>query len=148
MNSKGFTMIELLGVIVILSIIMLIAIPSVSSTLERSKKDTYIADARKMAALVQTEIRKGKIAKPTGELVVKLGNLGTDQILKDPDGYNYDIDKSYVKIRVENGYVVYRVQLLTSPKNNGKYRGIRETDVDNLESNDRYKQYVNNISLS
>ena len=148
MNSKGFTMIELLGVIVILSIIMLIAIPSVSSTLERSKKDTYIADARKMAALVQTEIRKGKIAKPTGELVVKLGNLGTDQILKDPDGYNYDTDKSYVKIRVENGYVVYRVQLLTSPKNNGKYRGIRETDVDNLESNDRYKQYVNNISLS
>mgnify|MGYP004650383769 CR=1 FL=1 len=37
MNRKGFTLIELLGVIVILVTILLVAIPSVSSTLERKK---------------------------------------------------------------------------------------------------------------
>ena len=36
MNKRGFILIELLGVIVILSIIMVIAIPNITSTLERS----------------------------------------------------------------------------------------------------------------
>lgn len=37
MNNKGFTLIELLGVIVILVTILLVAIPSINSTLERKK---------------------------------------------------------------------------------------------------------------
>lgn len=42
MNNKGFTLIELLGVLVILTTILLIAIPSVSSTLERKKEKDII----------------------------------------------------------------------------------------------------------
>ena len=37
MNRKGFTLIELLAVLVILVVIMAIAIPSVTSAIERSK---------------------------------------------------------------------------------------------------------------
>ena len=37
MNRKGFTLIELLAVLVILVVIMAIAIPSVTSSIERSK---------------------------------------------------------------------------------------------------------------
>lgn len=37
MNNKGFTLIELLGVLVILVVIMSIAIPSITSSVERSK---------------------------------------------------------------------------------------------------------------
>ena len=37
MNRKGFTLIELLAVLVILAVIMTIAIPSVTSSIERSK---------------------------------------------------------------------------------------------------------------
>lgn len=36
-NNKGFTLVELLGVIVVLVAILLIAIPNISSTLERNK---------------------------------------------------------------------------------------------------------------
>ena len=36
-NSKGFTLIELLAALVILTAIMSIAIPSISSSLERTK---------------------------------------------------------------------------------------------------------------
>ena len=36
-NKKGFTLIELLVVIVILVVIMAVAIPSVTSSIERSK---------------------------------------------------------------------------------------------------------------
>ena len=52
MNKKGFTLIELLGVIIILSIIMLIAIPNVTSVLEKNKRENYIADAKKMISQV------------------------------------------------------------------------------------------------
>ena len=42
MNRKGFTLIELLAVLVILVVIMAIAIPSVTSSIERSKdKENY-----------------------------------------------------------------------------------------------------------
>ena len=53
MNKKGFTLIELLGVIIILSIIMLIAIPNVTSVLEKNKRENYIADAKKRCAVVR-----------------------------------------------------------------------------------------------
>lgn len=37
MNNKGFTLVELLAVLIILTVIMGIAIPSISSSLERTK---------------------------------------------------------------------------------------------------------------
>lgn len=40
-NSKGFTLIELLAVITILGILMLVAIPAVSRTIENTRRDTY-----------------------------------------------------------------------------------------------------------
>lgn len=40
-NSKGFTLIELLAVITILGILMLVAIPAVSRTIENSRRDTF-----------------------------------------------------------------------------------------------------------
>ena len=40
-NSKGFTLIELLAVITIMGILMMVAIPSVSRTIENSRRDTF-----------------------------------------------------------------------------------------------------------
>lgn len=41
MNSKGFTLIELLAVITIMGILMMVAIPAVSRTIENSRRDTF-----------------------------------------------------------------------------------------------------------
>jgi prepilin-type N-terminal cleavage/methylation domain-containing protein len=41
-KNKGFTLIEIIAVIIILGIIMIIAIPNISSYIASSKKDTYI----------------------------------------------------------------------------------------------------------
>ena len=41
-NSKGFTLVELLAVIVIMGILMMVAIPAVTRTIENSRKDTFI----------------------------------------------------------------------------------------------------------
>lgn len=46
LNKKGFTLVELLVVIVILVVIMSIAIPSITSSLERSKQKEYDAKVK------------------------------------------------------------------------------------------------------
>ena len=40
-NSKGFTLIELLAVITIMGILMMVAIPAVSRTIDNSRRDTF-----------------------------------------------------------------------------------------------------------
>lgn len=154
MNKKGFTLVELLGVIVILSIIMLIAIPNITSVLDRTKKDNYIADCKKMVSLAQYKLRNGDFEKPNvanASTIITLDDLDTDDIVRDTDGYLYDLNLSNVKVVNENGFLVYYVQLLApnkepkeiTPENGGKksYRGIVRTNSDELDGDNRYQLY-------
>lgn len=47
LNNKGFTLIELLAVITIMGILMLVAIPSISRTIENARRDTFAETAGK-----------------------------------------------------------------------------------------------------
>ena len=148
MNRKGFTLVELLGVVVILSIIMLIAIPNITSTLDRNKKDSYIADAKKFVSIVEYEIRKGNVERPVDETPVKvtLDSLKTSDVEKDPDGNLYDTTNSYVTISKINKELVFQVQLVVK-KSDGKYKGLILVPVDNLEGDTRYDNYRGSIDL-
>ena len=46
-NKKGFTLVELLAVIVVLAIIMIIAIPNVTEAMNNSKKSSLVLEAKK-----------------------------------------------------------------------------------------------------
>lgn len=125
MNKRGFTLVELLGVIVILSIIMLIAIPNVTSVLEKSKRSTYLADAKKLISQVEYEISNNTIEKPNSAeiLRIRLSYVGTSDVSKDPDGNPYDKNNSYVIVIRKDNYLEYYVNLVTIV--NGKNNGIR-----------------------
>ena len=69
MNSKkGFTLVELLAVIVIMGILMMVAIPSISRVIENSRKDTFVdiaksyADAAKTLLTADTLTCEGTVA--------------------------------------------------------------------------------------
>lgn len=129
MKSKGFTLIELLGVIIILSLIMLIAIPNITSTLDRSKKEQYLVDARKFVSLVEYELRSGNMDKPNVDNILKitLGYLQTNDIKSDPENKEYDLNKSYVIVARKDKLLKYYVNLVTT-----EGKGIKLVDSDKL----------------
>ena len=54
-NTKGFTLIELLAVITIMGILMLVAIPTISRTIENSRKDMFIDTAKQYTQAAKTQ---------------------------------------------------------------------------------------------
>lgn len=146
MNNKAFTLVELLGVIIILAIIMIIAVPNVTSVLERTKMDNYIADAKKLVSLVEYNLSSGDLEKPTSQELLKitLSWLNTNDVTTDPDGNQYDKKNSYVVIVRDNGYLEYYVNLVAVDEDNNT-RGIKLVNVEELDKDDRYKKIENNI---
>ena len=61
MNSKGFTLIELLAVITIMGILMLVAIPAVSRTIENSRRDTYMDTAKTYVNAIKNAVASDEI---------------------------------------------------------------------------------------
>ena len=59
-NQKGFTLIELLAVIIILSIILLIAVPSVTQSINNTRKKTFVDNAKSILKSAIVEVNSGK----------------------------------------------------------------------------------------
>ncbi len=147
MNKKGFTLVELLGVVVILSIIMLIAIPNVTSVLEKNKRDTYIADAKKLISQAKYEINNSNIEKPnsTQILKIRLSYIGTSEVSKDPDGNQYDLNNSYVIVVRKDGYLRYYVNLVTTI--DGKNKGICLASEEELQDDQKLTKVQQGFSI-
>ena len=66
LNKKGFTLVELLVVIVILGVIMSIAIPSITSSIERSKdkQKTQIIKLIESAGELYVDKHKNTVTPP------------------------------------------------------------------------------------
>ena len=64
LNKRGFTLIELLAVLVILVVIMAIAIPSVTSSIERSKQKEYDAKVKLIVSAAELYFDKHRNTYP------------------------------------------------------------------------------------
>jgi type IV pilus assembly protein PilA len=58
-NRKGFTLVELMVVVVIIGILVAIAIPVYTSTQDAAKKSACLANLRSMDGLIQTAAASG-----------------------------------------------------------------------------------------
>jgi len=66
-NKKGFTLIEILAVIIILGILLLIAIPSISKYIENSRKNTYINSVKSMVNAVSAAVNAMELPYSLGK---------------------------------------------------------------------------------
>ncbi len=166
-NEKGFTLIELIAVVVILAVIMLIAVPNVVSTINKNKKESFIEDAKKFKAAVEAKITTDtSIEYPNTEsvLVFTLKQVGKNELNESPYGTKYAEDASWVAVAKESKTVtstesngvqtktynqlVYYVHLVTCTTSNcddsdydARY-GINFDPLDNIGTSDRYNMVV------
>ncbi len=105
MKNKGFTLVELLAVIVVLAVILAIAIPSVLNIIEQSRKDVFTKSEDMLANAAKTYLTSNNSLLPTniGESsVIYLTTLVNEKIIesiKDPrDNSECNKDNSVVKI--------------------------------------------------
>lgn len=152
MNKRGFTLIELLASIIILSIIMLIAVPSTLNILDRSRKQQYLSDAKKMLTLAEGYIRSHEeieYPKDNEVLVLKINTINDGSLVEDPEGNPYS-DESFVTVSKKNDGLnfkyEYKVHLLGVKGTNT--RGVNLANISDLSGNERYKKVEKGASLT
>ena len=95
-NKKGFTLAELLIVVAIIAVLVLIAIPVFTASLNKSKGATDEANARSLyAALTAEYLADGTYTAPTGAVTV-----GTAFTLKDKDGNEYAFSDQVTELKI------------------------------------------------
>lgn len=116
LNRKGFTLVELLVVLVILVVIMAIAIPSVTSSMERSKQKQYDSkiELLESAAEIYVDRHKNSVGSNCIITVEDLvcDNLVTKEQAKDPFNEKETIDGYYSCMNNKwddsvNGYTIF-----------------------------------------
>ncbi len=136
MNKKGFTLIELIAVVVIMSIIAIIATPNIINMIDKGKKDQYVSNAKEFISKATYMYKQDKYRDDTTYFIgndsgyrIKLGKIEgvKSEDLTDPYGFKYDTNNSYIEFE--------------EPSINSE--GVQERQVNiHLESNDGSKCYV------
>lgn len=136
MKKKGFTLVELLAVIVILAIVMIIAIPQILDAIERAEIESFRESVELMVHTAQVQYNADEVqgrAKPIPEegLVYEYAAEGKDTVQTqesiDEAGYlNFKGDKprSGTITLAQNKKV--EVNKVTSKMHNGKYCAIKD----------------------
>lgn len=111
-KKKGFTLVELLGVIVILAIISAVTVPTVLTSMNRSKEKAFNASIKAIQKYIDNQVENCKMENKSMEYEESLFEEGTCNLLYNDDetknriielaGYKNQIDE----ITLDNDYVI------------------------------------------
>ena len=100
MNKQGFTLVELLAVIALVAILSGIAIPNIISSVNNSKKNTFLLDAKRMVSKAEylIALKKNDRDVAVSGKVYTFSDLNEKgEFSSDADGGNFD-SSSFVKV--------------------------------------------------
>ncbi|MCX4365894.1 MAG: type II secretion system protein [Bacilli bacterium] len=120
-KKNGFTLVELLAVIVVLAIIMIIAIPSVLDTMNNARRKSFVLEAQKVFKSTQEQYTMDSQSSIPGAGVY-IYNIKTDLGTADTGNYlgfvivdatNVD-DPQYTIYLWDNNYMLFRYNVNAS----------------------------------
>lgn len=116
-NNKGFTLIELLAVIVILAILIMVAMPAVTSLMEKAKVGAFVTEGESFAKATQTAYTASLVGG--GHIGTTYNNVNVTGMSNGNGAYTYFCMK--VQDLITKGYI--------EKANYSKYAGIVEAFI-------------------
>ena len=126
MNKKGFTLVELLAVIALVAILSSLAVVNVVSSINNSKKNAFLLDAKRMISKAQylismdsenrNKLKNGNINSITYDFN-KLNDKG--EFLKDADDETFQNGDFFVKVEKSDTTFTYCVCVVGSRRKIG-----------------------------
>ena len=105
MNNRGFTLIEVLSVLVILSTITLIFIvPNIIKTVDKTRETSFASNAKIIATKATSMYKQEKYKNDTNIFIenkIYLKDIKDIDNLEDPYGGEYDKENSFVQFKNE-----------------------------------------------
>ena len=157
MKKKGFTLVELLAVIVLLGILMTLGIPTVMNLVGKNRNKSYIEDAKRLIAQAEYKLRADslKIDVPDYDdiIVFSFDYLDDGSFSESPNKGKYIPEYSYVAVKIKKDGNLYGVNLVEGYTNNSsddidsylssdvdfekiKFKGVKFSTLDQLNSRD------------
>lgn len=86
-NKKGFTMVELLGIITILGVLLIMTVPSLTATLKRSTQKEYDSFIDNLLIATETYIESNRslypsLDKPSGRAIISIQTLIDNNLIE------------------------------------------------------------------
>jgi len=104
-NKKGFTLVELLAVIVILAIILAIAVPGISGIINSAKKGSFESDAKMIVTGIEYNVLQSTVTGTAAPVASDTAvTADVDDYGADPTNYTgvYIVDMDPITICVES----------------------------------------------
>lgn len=131
LNKKGFTLVELLAVIVVLAIIMVLTLPTVMNSLSSAKQSTFLLYASRMldtaADRYQSDalLNGGKTCYTISELNGESSSSYKGKVLVTDDGATYIIQMYDAN---------YQIGITASEELGDKAGGVGYKEIDGIKS--------------
>ena len=131
-NKKGFTLIEILAVIIIMGIILIIAVPAVTKYIFKSDRQVYVSNINAYAETIRGKYEMkeyGDYLQEDEIMIVPIKSV----ILEKGDSENspygaYDFERSYIIIVPENNKYNFYATVIDETST-----GLISTNVNNLD---------------
>ena len=135
-NRKGFTLVELLAMLVVLGILMAVTIPNITGILGNSRLNKTKNDATQIVETAKTRIAKDpSIPKPKNNecLILTLNFIDdNEEFTKGANGGDYQQFDSFVLYTREGSEYKYYLRLIE--QEDGKYKGILLRDSKTIDA--------------
>ena len=94
-NEDGFTLVEMIAVLIIIAVLAAVAVPSMTGFIERAKRDRYIAEARLVCTALQQYLT---------EMEIENGVISDKQVIEDVARYDIGDKRNVLSKIMEGSY--------------------------------------------